>query len=120
MVVGRLVPSACYPTLSNFGYIIGSRSSSPLAYGAIIALLLIPLVMPNYSPPRLFVPPCPHPLEYHAIEFHWDQFGWILMFMGFVRCCNPPLLNDGNTTPNIIPPCLKLLIRRSSFKSFST
>jgi hypothetical protein len=36
------------------------------------------------------------------------------------RCCNPPLLKEGDGAPKVIPPCLRLPIGRSSSKLMST
>jgi hypothetical protein len=82
MKVPKVAPlSVVSLAISSLSCIVGLGSSSFLfACGAIIVPSTTSRAL-NYFPPKLFVPPCPHPLEYHKIKFHWDQFGWILPFV---------------------------------------
>ncbi len=38
----------------------------------------------------------------------------------FISCCSPPLVNEGNGAPDVVPPCVKFPIGHSTSELLST
>jgi hypothetical protein len=124
VVAGRVVPSACCLAPSIVPCMVGWASLGPSSS----------LLWGHSSPFFHYLQGCQIAVLAGCLYLHSSSFKissnrislesiWVDLTIygdGSVGCCSPPIADEGDGALEVVPPCLKLPMGRSSSKSLST